>query len=253
MIKKIVKNHINCKKCGVELIEKNSRLSTYDKDSGLYFVRSACNHCARKATFCTFKYEDPQLEKIAAKQAKILHNKSYYKRILKPKKEAVKIPYVEPTECKQCGVELCDKNELYIVSEVNHKSAKCNACTHKCRSCKVIYPNKKLQELSKIKNKQLNLKLNKVRNPEVYKEALKATFTKNKDKYAAIQKVYANKQRTELGDTYVKQRITSSFRLGVKEITPQLIEVKRKQLELIRTIKQIEYEQSKHKTNQRCC
>jgi hypothetical protein len=253
MIKKIVKNHTNCKKCGVELIERNSRLSTYDKDSGLYFVRSTCNHCARKAKFCTYKYEDSELEKIAAKQAMILHNKSYYKRIIKPKKEVCKILYVEPTECKQCGVELCDKNELYIVSEVNHKSAKCKTCTYDYKSCKVVYPNTTLQELSKIKNKRLNLKLNKVRNPEVYKEALKATFTKNKDKYAAIQKVYAHKQRVELGDVYVKRRIVSSFKFGVNNVTPELIEIKRKQLELIRTIKQIEYEQSKYKTDQGCC
>jgi hypothetical protein len=249
MIKKIVRNHTNCKKCGVELIERNSRLSTYDKDTGVYFLKSTCNHCSRKAKFCVYTYATPELEKFAAKQAKMLHGKSYYKRIIKPKKEAVKIPYVEPKECKQCGVKLCDKNELYIVSAVNHKSAKCKTCTYGYKSCKVVYPTEELQILSKKNNIRLNLKIDKVRNPEVYKAALKVTLEKYKDKYTVNQKVYSKKQRTALGDVYIKQRIAGNHKLNVQQITPELIEVKRKQLELIRTIKQIEYEQSKHKTD----
>jgi len=238
MIEKIVKNHTNCKKCGVELIEKNSRLATYDKNSGLYFVRSSCIYCSRKAKFCIFKYEDPELEKLATKQAKMLHSKSYYKRITKPKKESVKVSYVEPKECIVCSVELCKKNEHIIISEVNHRFSKCKTCMYGYKSCKIIYPTKELQELSKIKNKKLNLKVDKIRNVEVYKKALKATFEKNKDKYTTKYKVHTQKQRTELNDIYVKQRVVAGFKLKTKEVTPELIEIKRKQLELIRTIKQ---------------
>jgi hypothetical protein len=253
MIKKIVHNHINCKKCGVKLIEKNSRLSTYDKDSGLYFVRSTCNYCARKVKYCVLKYEDPELEKLAAKQAKVLHCKNYYRKVIKPKRDAVKVPYEAPKFCIQCNIELCEKNEQIILSNVNNRGSKCKTCTHGYNSCKVFYPTKELQELSKINNKKLNLKLNKIRHPEMYREALKNSLAKNKDKYLITAKFYADKQRNELGDNYVKQRIVSSGKLKTKEVTPRLIEIKRKQLELIRTLNQIQNEQNKHKTDQRCC
>jgi hypothetical protein len=253
MIKEIRKNHENCKKCGVKLVEKNSRLSTYDKESGLYFVRSTCNHCARKAKFCVLRYEDPELEKFAAKQAKMLHDKNYYRKITKPKKDAARIPYEAPKFCIQCNIELCEKNEQIIRSNINNRGSKCKTCTHGYNSCKLFYPSKELQELSKINNRKLNLKLNKIRHPETYKQALKTTFAKNKDKYLLRAKAYADKQRNELGDKYVKQRIVSSGKFKTKEVTPQLIEIKRKQLKLIRTINQIEHEQNKYKTNQKCC
>jgi hypothetical protein len=253
MIKQVVQNHINCKKCGVKLIEKNSRLSTYNKESGLYFVRSTCNYCARKVKFCVLKYEDPELEKFSAKRAKILHGKNYYRKVTKPKKDAARVPYEAPKFCIQCNIELCEKNEQIILSNVNNRGSKCKTCTHGYNSCKVFYPTKKLQQLSKSNNKKLNLKIHKIRYPELYRESVKASFKKNKDKYIVTAKAYSDKQRTELGDSYVRQRIVSSSKLTTKEITPQLIKVKRKQLELIRTIKQIEYEQGKHKTNQRCC
>ena len=253
MIKEIRKNHEHCGKCGVKLIEKNSRLSTYDEESGVYFVRSTCNYCARKVKYCVLKYEDPELEKLAVKQAKVLHCKNYYRKVIKPKKDAARVPYIEPTVCIQCNVDLCEKNEQIIASNVNHRSNKCKTCTYNYNSCKVFYPTQELQNLSKKRNKYFNLKIDKVRRPDVYKKSFKEAFAKNKDRYLISAKIYAETQRNELGDNYVKQRIVAAGKLKTNEVTPQLIEIKRKQLELIRTLNQIQNEQSKHKTDQRCC
>lgn len=61
---------------------------------------------------------------------------------------------------------------------------------------------------------------------------------KNKSKLYFLAYQYAIKQKKNLGDLYVKATLTKHSReLCFKDITPELIELKRKQLILTRTIK----------------
>lgn len=61
----------------------------------------------------------------------------------------------------------------------------------------------------------------------------------SRDKVYTLHKKYMNKQTISLGDLYVKQLLTKHCScLITNDITPELIEIKRKQLLLKRKIKQ---------------
>jgi hypothetical protein len=60
------------------------------------------------------------------------------------------------------------------------------------------------------------------------------SYLKNKEKYLNTKAIY----RKELSDQYVKKVISRHSNLGFKDITPELIEMKRKQLKLYRDVKE---------------
>jgi hypothetical protein len=249
MIKEIRKNHENCKKCGVKLVDKNIKLSTYDKDTGLYFVRSECAHCNRKASFCTLVYENLELEALSKKMSKKLWNQKYYLKNVKPKKYFLRKILSPPKECIVCGIELCDKNRGH--QKASKIYPKCKTCAYGYKTCKVIYSNSELDKLSKIQYKYLSKKLWKLQNPERDVELFMKCYTKNRKKYNEHYKAYSAKQRTELSDVYIKRLIVHNVKdkrwvprkpfvsLDISEVTPHLIEIKRKQVELYRTLKQM--------------
>jgi hypothetical protein len=84
------------------------------------------------------------------------------------------------------------------------------------------------------------------RQEESYKQNRKKYIQKNKEKIIAQEKVckerYHQKNRDELTDVYVGSKITSKTGLSRNEIPQELIELKRAQLELQRSVKKIEYE-----------
>jgi hypothetical protein len=232
------KHYTNCNQCGIKLIEKNATYSTYDAITGAYTYRNKCNHCARKANNCLVNYEDSDLQKLAIKQKNLIQNRIWHWKVAKPKKEAAKIPYIKPTECKSCGVKLSEKNECIIKSKINNRATRCMSCVYSKTYCTYQYSIPKFEELSKIQCRIIGRSLYKKRNLEKVKQSAKNSFLKYKDKYyknAAFKQTYL---RETLNNTYVRSRILQTIPgLTYNDVTPELIEIKRKQILIKRNLK----------------
>lgn len=60
----------------------------------------------------------------------------------------------------------------------------------------------------------------------------------NKEKHRALCKVYYEKGKQQLSDPYIKNRLTCRNGLQSKDIPSELVEIERKRVKLLRTIKQ---------------
>ena len=131
-------------------------------------------------------------------------------------------------ECTKCGVTLCEKNWL-----LQHSSKKlrpdCKQCITNVISCSYKYTSDVLTKLSRKKARKIaNI---------IYhnKETTKKQQLSYNIKYAKINR----KNRSMLlTDGYISTLLYSNFGLLCKDITPEIIEVKRNQLILKRWLKQ---------------
>jgi len=232
------KNYKNCKNCGVDLVKKNASYSTYNEITGIYTFKSTCNYCARKFKTCLVKYEDPVLEKLSLKQRKLIQNRLWHLNIAKPRKEAAKVPYIKPKECKSCGVQLSEKNESIIKSQINNRATRCKSCVYGTNFCLYIYPTKELEKLSIVQSRVLRNKLYRKKYPERIKCGVKKSQLKYQEKYYKKAALKNTEFRETLHDTYVRTRILQTIPdLTYEDITPELIEIKRKQLLIKREFK----------------
>jgi hypothetical protein len=111
-----------CKKCGVILCDKNLELKC-DRQ---------CKQCKKKNLFCTYKYEDPELE------AYSIIRRRYFSSVITYQRNHRIGPYKRKGECFKCGVILCDKN--HYKSDGKASNTQCKHCRNNQKSCRVSYP-----------------------------------------------------------------------------------------------------------------
>jgi hypothetical protein len=142
-------------------------------------------------------------------------------------------------QCRKCGITLCEKNEFLTASPsckkkgIKHRFADCRHCVKKRNICGISYDNPVLNELCK---KQAVVLYNKLY-PKKHREAIRENRKRTK-----------NKSRSLLTDSIVRHDLIHSTKiqkiLGRKlkksEITPAMIDVKKKHILLTRILKQIE-------------
>jgi len=64
----------NCRHCAAPICDRNEFKSrTYS--NGKKAKCSTCKYCKRKASFCLYSYEDPELEKLSVKRNRYVHNR----------------------------------------------------------------------------------------------------------------------------------------------------------------------------------
>jgi len=128
-------------------------------------------------------------------------------------------------KCSKCG-ELKPLSEFYTDNRSKYnKTCWCKICTN--TSVKIYKNNNK----NKIKEKRKTYQeKNKVK-ISVYKKTYRR---ENREKIHAQQKKYDKKYSEKLNDCYIKGLLTVRNNLKVKDIPLELIELKRKQIELIR-------------------
>jgi hypothetical protein len=137
-------------------------------------------------------------------------------------KEIVRIA----TICKRCGVSLSSKNEKFNQNQT-YKIYRMHVCRH-CWAgvtyCRVIYKDPELKTLSQKRNILINAYCSKRRNIDK-------------------RKLYVNaknaKEREKISDIYIIKLLLSDKKKLFKstsEITPELIEIKRKQIQLYRML-----------------
>ena len=145
------------------------------------------------------------------------------------------------THCKKCNIELCEKNEFLSYGSqgqqkgFKYRHTECKQCVKKYNSCRIKYDNPVLNELCKKQGVYFYNKL--------YAKKHKSTIILN-------ARVTKNKRRSELTDNIIINDIISSpgiiKRVGrpltKNEITPTMIDVKRKSILLTRTLKDKYYE-----------
>lgn len=78
MIKEIIRIATVCKKCGIELCEKNESYNT--KVTGQKYRRTTCKTCTFDTRVCRISYEDPLLDALSIKQRKFLQHKIDFAR-----------------------------------------------------------------------------------------------------------------------------------------------------------------------------
>jgi hypothetical protein len=60
---------------------------------------------------------------------------------------------------------------------------------------------------------------------------------RNREKWDDYHKNYRRKASDELTDVYIKTTLATTLGLSTSEITPKMIELKRKQIEIFRSLK----------------
>ena len=172
-----------CKKCGVILCDKNLELKC-DRQ---------CKQCKKKNLFCTYKYEDPELE------AYSIIRRRYFSSVITYQRNHRIGPYKRKGECFKCGVILCDKN--HYKSDGKASNTQCKHCRNNQKSCRLTYS----EEISK-----------------------KITNTK--------KKASATERCLSLTDTTIKNYLRH-VGYNYHEVTPEMIEIKRKQLLIKRELR----------------
>jgi hypothetical protein len=78
----IIRKNTHCKKCNIELCEKNEFLSYGGQGmkKGCKYRHTTCKHCVKNYNSCRIKYDDPVLNELCKKQGVYLYNKLYVKK-----------------------------------------------------------------------------------------------------------------------------------------------------------------------------
>jgi hypothetical protein len=258
-----------CNKCGVSLCEKNSVIS-----EGVLRSKFTCKHCFRNVKYCSYQYEDHKLEMLAKFNAKKDSFKIYYNR---HKRKPNQPPKPKEGVCKKCGVTLCDKNRLFSGKTLVKTTCKHCArpitkmCKYKYDNPKL--ENLSIERSVAI-NRRIFYNLN-TRKKEVHRKGIchkcnvilcdKNNITQYKSDILCKQclsnsnsceityptkelqlladqgtlnwkKQLAKKRNANLTDSIIKSRLQA---LGIprEKVTDELIELKRKQIETIRKLK----------------
>jgi len=196
-----------CNTCGVNLCDKNGFF-----ENGILRSKYTCVHCFRNVKYCKYVYEDPELEKIAKFNTNKRSSSIYFFRHIRNPDKPYK-PFNKNTKgiCKKCGVTLCNKNEIYKNSVL--LKVICKHCARKgAKMCQYIYDDPKLEKLSREVNKKLCQKL-----------ARKNTKT----------------ERKNLDQKYIRYLLIADNKISLNydQITPELIEIKKKELLIKRELK----------------
>lgn len=129
---------------------------------------------------------------------------------------------METKICKTCNIE-------HNLDNYNKNRLVCKTCSR--NECKVYYNNNK--EKSKIRNIEWHSK-----NKEKHRIRVSKWLLNNPEKAKLIHKYafekYLKNSRLLLKDSYIKRILIQNTKLKAKDITPELIELKRKQLTLKR-------------------
>jgi hypothetical protein len=197
----------NCSVCTVDLT-KRTWILRKNSDNTFGYVEKKCKYCIRNAKWCRVEYSDPELRELSIRQRKLLEKRSYYKRVIGSRRAAIRILKKEPTVCRRCGSELSEKNECIGLSKDKKRIDRCKHCRYGIEQfCKLSYSTIELEEFSILQN----------------------------DKITAHLAIIA---RRNLDDNYIKILILNSIQgLSPEDITPNLIEIKKKQLIVKRKLK----------------
>tara|TARA_R110000868_G_scaffold96528_2_gene265648 strand:+ start:125 stop:802 length:678 start_codon:yes stop_codon:yes gene_type:complete len=219
----------------IKIKEKQKYIKIYDLDmnfiGSFYTAREASRHvgAVHATIFSAMNRSIPLYNKYYIKTEGPSHIE-YTKEIDAP------IVIRNYTECRKCGVTLCEKNEFLTASPscrkkgIKHRFSKCAHCTRKRNVCRVYYSNMELQELSVIQNVVIE---NKVYS---YQNRSEINFNNNKRNL---------NYRNDLHDSYIikclQDAATVHKALGralkKEEITPKLMDVKRKHILLTRKLR----------------
>lgn len=116
-------------------------------------------------------------------------------------------------------------------------------CRIKRRQYVINYPDK-----IKASSKKNYIKVKS--NPVKYQKALESTKKlKAEKRYTHLDKLYRNRSMNNLTDNYIKRLVIQDSNLVYLDVTPELIELKRKQLILTRQIKNNGKDQSSNNSN----
>jgi hypothetical protein len=198
----------NCIVCSVDLTEKTWLLSK-NANSIVNYVGQKCKYCIRNANWCRVEYSDPELKKLSIRQRKLLEKRLHHKRVVVTRREANRVLKKEPTECRTCGSQLTEKNECIGLSKDKKRIDRCKHCRYGTgQFCKLSYPTIELEELCTFQNDKISAHL------------------------AAVA-------RRNLDNAYIKTLILNSIQnLTPRSITPNLIDIKRKQIIIQRKIRE---------------
>jgi hypothetical protein len=139
------------------------------------------------------------------------------------------------------------KNDLWC--RVNYSSKELNVlASRRCKEItkKIYYSKNKESICAKAKdyyysNKEIRLsngKIYYISNKELLKAKNKSWVAKNKEKQDEYHTNYRRNASDSLNDVYIKTTLATTLKLSVDQITPDMIEIKRKQVKLYRELKQ---------------
>lgn len=129
--------------------------------------------------------------------------------------------------CKTCGIEICEKNKTTIKTKSkNYIANSCMSCVKNRKFCSLHYESKELEKLSIKRSKQLS--------KDKWKYYNKAKVIS----YKTVQKQKQKEVVTNLGDNYIKMLINREHdNFAYNKITPELINLKRKEVLIKRKLK----------------
>lgn len=166
------------------------------------------------------------------------------RRLKKKRTEAIKIcPVHGPLSLKDVNIDKAKKNIRYRCKQCQKEAHKKHYERHKD---KVLGKHKEYREqnpekvretkrVSNLKNRHKYIESRKIREKEYRK--------KFKEKLATQSIIRKQRQRDELYDSYVKQRIKKKYRISTNEIPPSMIETERAFLKLYRQIQKSKNEE----------
>jgi hypothetical protein len=140
------------------------------------------------------------------------------------------------------------KNDLWC--RVSYPSKELNAlASRRCKQItkEVYYANNKKSICEKAKdyyysNKEIRLangKIYYISNKELLRAGHRNWIKRNKKKYDEYHKNYRRSASDSLSDVYIKTTLATTLKLSADKITPEMIEIKRKQVKLYRELKQV--------------
>jgi hypothetical protein len=124
-----------------------------------------------------------------------------------------------------------------LTKDVAARSKKFNRQLYYKNNCDTI--KKKIREYY-FSNREVKLDNNKVyyvKNRDYLQEKQREWVAKNRERWEDYHKNYRRKASDELSDVYIKTTLATTLGLSAAEITPKMIELKRKQIEIFRNLK----------------
>jgi len=124
-----------------------------------------------------------------------------------------------------------------LTKDVAARSKKFNRQLYYKNNCDTI--KKKIREYY-FSNREVKLDNNKVyyvKNRDYLQEKHREWIAQNRERWEDYHKNYRRKASDELSDVYIKTTLATTLGLSAAEITPKMIELKRKQIEIFRNLK----------------
>ena len=135
----------------------------------------------------------------------------------------------KPENCIKCGIFLCTKNEIFVYCNKRKRTYRqnvCRSCKTNGLSCRLTYDDSKLEALSLSRYNAITTRFSRQRHIE---------------KRKLYQNLKSLVERETLDNRYIIKSLLHSTKIklfeSVEQITPEIIEVKRKQLIVQRELK----------------